>query len=176
MINLLRGRGREPASEAVESQEIDELHFLSEQVYFRRTAENWTQDELAEVSGMTQAQIANIEAARANPTVRSLVKVAHALRCRVSDLFQLPRYEVVKYAPAARWTKETLELPSFNDLLLTFEDEGIPIRVSDRRPPDVERSCRAFHNRTGWLQQPYQVHVAIWTVDGEARLVDAKSG
>jgi transcriptional regulator with XRE-family HTH domain len=67
-------------------QEIDERHFISEQVFFRREERGWSQDQLAAQAGMTQAQVALIEAGQANPTLRSLVKLAHAFGCSVSDL------------------------------------------------------------------------------------------
>ena len=67
-------------------QEIDERYFISEQVFFRREQRGWSQDQLAAEAGMTQAQVALIEAGQANPTLRSLVKLAHALGCTLSEL------------------------------------------------------------------------------------------
>lgn len=72
--------------EAVQLQEIDERHDLSQQIFFRREHNGWTQEELAETAGLTQSQIAKLEAGDSNPTLRTLVKVAHALGCRLHQL------------------------------------------------------------------------------------------
>jgi transcriptional regulator with XRE-family HTH domain len=76
----------ETITEAALLQEIDERHFISEQVFFRREQRGWSQDQLAAEAGMTQAQVALIEAGQANPTLRSLVKLAHAFGCTISEL------------------------------------------------------------------------------------------
>lgn len=76
--------------EHIQIQEIDERHHLSQQIYFRREAVGWSQEGLAGRAGMTQAQIAQIEAGQMNPTLRTLVKLARALSCGVADLLAGP--------------------------------------------------------------------------------------
>ena len=73
-------------SEDVQIQEIEERHNLSQQVFFRREAHGLSQESLAELAGMTQAQIANLEAGQLNPTLRTLVKLAHALECTTCEM------------------------------------------------------------------------------------------
>jgi transcriptional regulator with XRE-family HTH domain len=92
MKQFFKRGARETMSEDALVQEIDERHFISEQVFFRREERGWSQDQLATEAGMTQAQVALIEAGQANPTLRSLVKLAHAFGCSVSDL-AAPREE-----------------------------------------------------------------------------------
>lgn len=92
MSRFFKRGGKETMSEEALVQEIDERHLISEQVFFRREARGWSQDQLAAAAGMTQAQVALIEAGQANPTLRSLVKLAHAFGCTVSGL-ALRRHE-----------------------------------------------------------------------------------
>ena len=80
----------EMISEEAQLREIDERHFLAQQIFFRRARRGWSQDELAQASGLTQAQVATLEAGQANPTLRTLVKLATALQCAVAELFTDP--------------------------------------------------------------------------------------
>jgi transcriptional regulator with XRE-family HTH domain len=174
MINLIRGRRQESASERVQSQEVDELHFLSEQVYHRRMAEDWSQDALSEVAGMTQAQVALVEAGRANPTVRTLVKVACALRCTVGDLFQPVKYETIAYSPAARWTKDSLEPLSF-DLMLRLADVEIENNEVDDDLTFSVKTCEEARSvsfkRVAWWTGSKPVRAAVWADDEDVRTI-----
>jgi transcriptional regulator with XRE-family HTH domain len=85
MLKLL---GRDRISEDAEIQELHELHDFSEQLFLRREESGLTQQELARRAGMTQAQIATIEAGTANPTLRTMTKLAHALGCRIREMFE----------------------------------------------------------------------------------------
>jgi transcriptional regulator with XRE-family HTH domain len=76
----------EMMSEDMQVQEIEERHHLSQQIFFRRQQRDWTQERLAAEAGLTQAQVATVEAGQANPTFRTLVKLASALGCNVADL------------------------------------------------------------------------------------------
>lgn len=86
MKNFFKRTSKETLAEKALLQEIDERHFISEQVFHRRERAGWSQEELAAECRMTQAQVALIEAGQANPTLRSLVKLANALGCSVSEL------------------------------------------------------------------------------------------
>jgi transcriptional regulator with XRE-family HTH domain len=72
----------------VQLREVEERHRLSQQVFFRRERTGQTQEELARKASLTQAQIANLEAGHANPTLLTIVKVASALGCSVRALFE----------------------------------------------------------------------------------------
>ena len=176
MIGLIRGRGKEPAGERVQLREVDELHFLSEQVYHRRMEADWSQDELAEVAGMTQAQVALMEAGRANPTVRTLVKVACALGCGVGGLFQPVKYETISYAPAGPWAKDSIEPLAF-DLMLRLadvekegaEDEDGSENLAERGGVHSESS-----GRTAWWTGSKPVRAAIWAAGSDVHTVVAR--
>jgi DNA-binding Xre family transcriptional regulator len=83
---FLRRRREDRLSQAVRLQEIDERHFVAEQVFHRREERGWTQRNLADLTGMTLAQVALVEAGQGNPPLRALVRLASALDCSLSDL------------------------------------------------------------------------------------------
>lgn len=84
-MNIFR---RTVVDEDLEMLAIDESHYLAQQVFMRRGMLCITQGELAERAGMTQSQVANVEAGHANPTHRTLVKIAYALDCNVRHLYE----------------------------------------------------------------------------------------
>jgi transcriptional regulator with XRE-family HTH domain len=88
MKNTFKRSTSETISEAAQLHEIDERHFLAQQIFFRREGRQWSQEELARASGLTQAQVATLEAGQANPTLRTLAKLADALSCGVRELFE----------------------------------------------------------------------------------------
>jgi transcriptional regulator with XRE-family HTH domain len=88
MTRIAKRTSSETISEEARLREIDERHFLAQQIFFRRESRAWSQEELARASGLTQAQVATLEAGQANPTLRTLAKLATALSCGVHDLFQ----------------------------------------------------------------------------------------
>lgn len=90
MKQILKQSSSVTISEEARLREIDERHFLAQQIFFRREARGWSQDELARASGLTQAQVATVEAGQANPTLRTLAKLATAFACTVSELFNDP--------------------------------------------------------------------------------------
>lgn len=52
-----------------------------------RNERNLTQEDLANDSNLPKSQIAKIEKARINTTVRTLVKISNALEIELKDLF-----------------------------------------------------------------------------------------
>lgn len=59
-----------------------------------RQARGWTQERLAEVTGLSRAGVSAIEAARLVPSVAAALGLARALDCSVEELFAMPRPEV----------------------------------------------------------------------------------
>lgn len=60
-------------------------HFrLAFQVIRLRKEQNWTQQQLAKVSGVQQSEISRIERGQANPTFRTLQQIAHAVKKTLS--------------------------------------------------------------------------------------------
>jgi transcriptional regulator with XRE-family HTH domain len=87
MTRIVKRTSAETISEEAQLREIDERHFLAQQIFFRREGLQWSQEELARASGLTQSQVATLEAGQANPTLRTLAKLATALSCTVGELF-----------------------------------------------------------------------------------------
>jgi len=54
---------------------------------FRFKNDEITQESLAELVGVSRQTIIAIEKGRFNPSVKLALKIAHALRCTVEDLF-----------------------------------------------------------------------------------------
>ena len=90
MNEVFKRSSAETVSEGARLQEIDERHFLAQQIYFRRERRQWSQEDLARLSGLTQAQVATLEAGRGNPTLRTLTKLANAFSCPVAEMFDDP--------------------------------------------------------------------------------------
>jgi transcriptional regulator with XRE-family HTH domain len=62
---------------------------VAERVAELRSAKKWTQKTLAERSKLPRTYIADLEGARRNPSLRTLVRVANALGVPLHDLFEL---------------------------------------------------------------------------------------
>ena len=100
MKRFLR-RGREDRlPDAAAVREIDERHHIAQQVFFRREERGWSQRNLADLAALTPAQIALVEAGHANPPLRALVRLAHALGCSLAEL-TAPRETQPATAPPA---------------------------------------------------------------------------
>jgi transcriptional regulator with XRE-family HTH domain len=52
-----------------------------------RDAKGWSQERLAEAAYLDRSYVAGIERGLRNPSVRSLLKVAFALKVQIRDLF-----------------------------------------------------------------------------------------
>lgn len=88
--DLTRHVSSETILGAAQLQEIDERHFLAQQIFFRRQTRGWSQDDMARVAGLTQVQVGILEAGQADPTLRTLAKLATAFSCSVANLFEDP--------------------------------------------------------------------------------------
>jgi transcriptional regulator with XRE-family HTH domain len=60
---------------------------LGKRIRELRDAKGWSQERLAEAAYLDRSYLAGIESGSRNPSVRSLLKIANALRVRVGDLF-----------------------------------------------------------------------------------------
>lgn len=99
----------ETLGERAHLQEIDERYYLSQQLFSRRKSLGWSQERLAAHAGVTQPQLASLEAGQANPTLRTLVKLADALRCSLQDLFHALPDDLDGCTAADREGAETLQ-------------------------------------------------------------------
>jgi transcriptional regulator with XRE-family HTH domain len=57
---------------------------------YGRTARSWSQDELADRSGLHRAHIGEIERGEVNVSIQTLSTLAQALRVRLRDLIAEP--------------------------------------------------------------------------------------
>ncbi len=62
------------------------LRTVSERVRARRSAAGWTQEQLAEASGIQATTISRIERGKMVPTLAALNELARAMRTTVGDL------------------------------------------------------------------------------------------
>ncbi|MHB1950023.1 MAG: helix-turn-helix domain-containing protein [Acidiferrobacteraceae bacterium] len=63
---------------------------LARHVRWRRFAQGWSQEQLAEVSGMHRTYISAIERGRINPGLDALERLARALAVPLSELLERP--------------------------------------------------------------------------------------
>jgi DNA-binding XRE family transcriptional regulator len=83
-INELEAEAKAEGPEAVAELEAFRLHFsLARQLMARRRQCNLTQKQLAELSGIDQAEISRIERGQANPTTTTLSALTRALEVDV---------------------------------------------------------------------------------------------
>ena len=64
------------------------LHRLSENIRIKRLKKKFTQEKLAELSGITQKYISLIETQKANPSIVIIVKIAEALNTDLNLLIK----------------------------------------------------------------------------------------
>jgi DNA-binding XRE family transcriptional regulator len=95
-------RAEGPAAVA-ELVAFDERYRLAHELMTRRRQKGLTQTGLAKLTGIGQADISRIESGRANPTVGTLVTLAHALGFGIS-LVPLKGQRAIS-APVRRSTK-----------------------------------------------------------------------
>lgn len=93
-------------SEEAQLQEIDERHDLALQLFEWRNDRGWSQEDLADRAGMTQPQIARLEAGQSNPTLRSLTKLAHTFGVRVGEL--LGPHMTFSISYDVGWARDTI--------------------------------------------------------------------
>ncbi|MBU3187478.1 helix-turn-helix transcriptional regulator [Clostridium estertheticum] len=58
-------------------------------VKYKRTSFNFTQEQLANIVGVTRLTIISIEKQKYEPSIGLAIKLAKALNCNVEDLFML---------------------------------------------------------------------------------------
>jgi ribosome-binding protein aMBF1 (putative translation factor) len=83
-IKELEAEAKAEGPEAVAELEAFRLHFsLARQLAARRRERHLTQKQLAEMSGIDQAEISRIERGQANPTTSTLGALTRALEVNV---------------------------------------------------------------------------------------------
>jgi transcriptional regulator with XRE-family HTH domain len=60
---------------------------LAKRIKALRAVKGWSQEDLAERASLQRSYLADLERGGRNPSVRTLVKVANALRVSLKDLF-----------------------------------------------------------------------------------------
>jgi transcriptional regulator with XRE-family HTH domain len=60
---------------------------LGQRIRELRDAKGWSQERLAEAAYLDRSYLAGIERGLRNPSVRSLLKIAGALKVRIGELF-----------------------------------------------------------------------------------------
>lgn len=162
-IEELDAEARAEGPQAVAELEAFRLHFsLARQLAERRREQNLTQKQLAERSGIDQAEISRIERGQANPTTSTLGALTRALRADVrlvpagghtpvaeadtaervehflSNELRRRRLDEVPAVEAARW------LDSAGVLSDSRSRPGLPLRnllracalsIAEQRPP-----------------------------------------
>ncbi|GCD12374.1 helix-turn-helix transcriptional regulator [Clostridium tagluense] len=58
-------------------------------VKYKRTSFNFTQEQLANIVGVTRLTIISIEKQKYEPSIGLAIKLANAFNCNVEDLFML---------------------------------------------------------------------------------------
>jgi transcriptional regulator with XRE-family HTH domain len=64
------------------------LKALGSRIRELRDAREWSQERLAQAAYLDRSYVAGIERALRNPSVRSLIKIAAALKVSIRDLFE----------------------------------------------------------------------------------------
>lgn len=76
-----------------------EIDIIAANIRRFRESRGWTQTRLAEVCGMKSPQISDIESGRANPTVKTLSKIATALDVETASLLIPATSEIAVTSP-----------------------------------------------------------------------------
>jgi transcriptional regulator with XRE-family HTH domain len=67
---------------------MDIQHIFGVNVRRLREAKDWSQDNLSEASGLHRTYISGIERGVRNPTIEIVHKIALALNCTLTQLFE----------------------------------------------------------------------------------------
>lgn len=156
----MRHTGHWTIPDDVEIQEIEERHDLSQQIFFRREEMGLSQTQLAERAGLTQAQVARLEAGHSNPTLKTLTKLAHSFGCRVAEIIR-PGVETVLFGgrrEAIDWTSDFPLYGSFDvsyagqaDWVLGYETDWLP-RI--RFESGVLEEAEEYESEEGYTPSP----------------------
>jgi DNA-binding XRE family transcriptional regulator len=86
-LSLIVNNHRQSVPESLGLQsETEILRRLATRIKGFRATAGWTQAQLAGRAGLNRAYLAEIECARRNPSLRSVIKIANALRVPVREL------------------------------------------------------------------------------------------
>ena len=68
----------------------DPIAVVADRIRSLRTKNNWSQEDLAEKSGLHRTYIGAVERGERNITLRTLNCIAQALDCEMTELLQTP--------------------------------------------------------------------------------------
>lgn len=144
---------------------------LARNVKHWRSVRGFTLDVLAARAGVSRGMLIQIEQARTNPSIGTVVKIGDALGVSVTTLLDYERAPRVRVVPADRAVRLwRTEAGSYNRLLAGTEAPG-PLEIWDWRVMPGEQSPSEPHP-VGTVEL---VHVTAGeltlTVDGEDHLV-----
>ncbi|RRJ54763.1 XRE family transcriptional regulator [Paenibacillus oralis] len=80
---------------------------IGAKIRIHRVAKNWTQEQLAELSGTTASYIGQLERGEKDVRISTLEKIAHALDMSVNDLFD---DELEGFLRKQQWAWESMLL------------------------------------------------------------------
>ncbi|MGC4007268.1 MAG: substrate-binding domain-containing protein [Pirellulales bacterium] len=124
----------------------------------RRTARDWSQQDLADRAGIARASVSAIEMGRLVPSAAAALALAAALDCRVEDLFQLPQNRAIegdwawpgRPGPTRYWRADVggraLLFPVEETTICGFPHDGLFVdgRYESRQdspPPSLVMAC-----------------------------------
>ena len=127
-MNELHEEARREGPQAIAELAAFDAHYrLAREVFELRKARRMTQRQLAEKSGIQQAEISRIEAGNSNPTLSTIAVLAYALEAELS-------LEVRK-ATKTRETRRTTAKAARRRTMSTTEarQASVPVKRSFRR-------------------------------------------
>lgn len=89
---IVRRRGR--IRILTKGNQIEPLAWsIGQKIRAARERKDWTQEELAEQTGIARANIARLESGQYVPKIKTIKRVAEALNLDVADLIRMPGYK-----------------------------------------------------------------------------------
>src|SRR5262249_22277575 len=146
---------------------------LDNRVKSLRQARGWSQDELAQATGLSRTGISAIEASRLIPSVAAALSLARVFGCKVEDLFGTPRpAQHIEFAwlpaafPCRYWAAElpgrTLLYPIENGPCGPAPHDGIARNLKDiPAVSDIARQTLVLATcdpAAGYLAATYRRH------------------
>ncbi|MFG0286428.1 MAG: helix-turn-helix domain-containing protein [Phycisphaerales bacterium JB039] len=136
---------------------------IGEQIKSRRLAQELTQGDLAERSGVSKAMICDIECGKKNPTIRLLGQLAAGLGVGISDLLDLD--ETPRFVSDRRAQQRTLVDPENG-----MERRVLSTAMLRRGIEIIEYTYPPGADCTGFPPHYHGVYEAAVVVEGRVRM------